>query len=935
MRTTPWRSLEELAGTRDFRAWLEREFPPAASEWPEGMDRRRFLEIMGASLALAGIGGCTRQPLEQILPYVRQPEELIPGRPLYFATALTFEGYARGVLVESHEGRPTKIEGNPDHPASLGASDIFMQADILTLYDPDRSQQVTKGQQRTNWTELVQLIQRERQKWKENGGLGLRLLTGYSTSPTLLEQIGTLLKEFPRARWHTHEPLIPARRQPFYDLARADVIVSLNDDFLGPGPAQLRYVRDFSARRRSAPGAKQFNRLYVAESTPTLTGARADHRIRLSPRALQEFGVALARGAALPDWGNAIRSDLTRHPGRSLILAADSLPEELKQFARDWNRPLQVAEAAPLSAATLRELTQDLELKNVEALVILGGNPVYDAPADLQLADKLRPIPLLIRLGLYEDETSALCHWHVPESHPLEAWSDARAFDGTVSIIQPLIEPLYGSRSNHELVAALAGNGSSSGYEIVRQHWLSQQQSGDFDRFWRKSLHDGLIAGAAPPASPNIVPEVETYQRDQGLEIEFRPSPTVLAGQYANNAWLQELPQPITKLTWGNAALVSPTTAKQLQLATGDIVDLKYRGRVIRGPVCVVPGQSDSCVTLHLGYGRTHVGRVGNGVGFNANAIRTSDAPWGGGGLEILKTGKRQTLATTQGHQSMEGRDLIRVATIADFDNDSLKLVPSDKSPKPAESLYPAVAYKGHAWGMAIDLGACIGCNVCTIACQAENSIPVVGADQVARGRIMHWIRVDTYFEGSAENPALHFQPVPCMHCENAPCELVCPVAATVHSSEGINQMVYNRCIGTRYCSNNCPYKVRRFNFLEYGHNRFEQAPILKLLRNPDVTVRSRGVMEKCTYCVQRINRVRLESQKQNRTPRDGEIVPACAQACPAEAIVFGDINDPQSRVSALKASRHNYDLLGELNNRPRTTYLAKLVNPNPAMKNP
>jgi MoCo/4Fe-4S cofactor protein with predicted Tat translocation signal len=943
MNQQPWRSLDEFADTPEFREWLHREFPPFASEWPNDVNRRHFLKLMGASFALAGLGlsGCTRQPLEKIVPYVKQPEELVPGNALYFATALTLGGYARGVLVESHEGRPTKIEGNPEHPASLGASDVFMQAEILNLYDPDRSKSVLHGNEVTTWDDLLAVVAAERAKWTANAGTGLRLLTGYVTSPTLLDQIAALLKQFPAATWHAHEPLAPLHATTFYDLAKADVIVSIGNDFLGPGPAQLKYTRDFASRRRATNEAANFNRLYVAESTPTNTGARADHRFALAPQALRDFGLAIAKGNAHPKSSATVLDDLRKHAGKSLILVGDSLPDELHQFARAWNQPLQIAQTTVSNVKSFAELIRDIEGGKVETLIILDGNPAYDAPTDFEFAKKLAGVPLRIRLGLHEDETSALCQWHIPAAHPLETWSDARAFDGTATIMQPLIEPLYDGKSVHELLAALTGNVLTSGYEIVRRFWQVQHPDDDFEKFWRRSLHDGVVAETAnpfqvlPTVAPNAEPEVEK-PANGAVELLFLADPHIQDGRFANNAWLQELPKPFTKLTWDNAALISPATARRLNLANEDVVELKFRGRSVRAPIWILPGQADDCVTVHLGYGRTKAGNVGNNLGFNAYALRTAAAPWGGSGLEIVKTGEHHPLATTQQHQSMEGRDLIRVSTLAEFAKSPEVIAHLGEAPPTAsESLYPTVKYSGHAWGMAIDLGACVGCNVCSIACQAENNIPVVGKEEVARGREMHWIRVDNYFHGSPETPRIHFQPVPCMHCENAPCELVCPVAATVHSSEGLNQMIYNRCVGTRYCSNNCPYKVRRFNFLEYDRNKFENAPVLKLLRNPDVTVRTRGVMEKCTYCVQRINRTRIDAENQNRSIRDGEIVPACAQACPGQAIVFGDINDPQSRVSRLKASPLNYDLLAELNTRPRTTYLAKLQNPNPELKEP
>jgi MoCo/4Fe-4S cofactor protein with predicted Tat translocation signal len=935
-----WRSIAELEDSKEFREWVQREFPSMASELNDDLDRREFLQLMGASLALAGLTACTRQPLEKIVPYVKQPEELIPGRPLYFATALNLQGYARGVLVESHEGRPTKVEGNPEHPISRGLSDSYMQSEILSLYDPDRSRMVMNGQTGSSWDDFLAVIASEREKWKQNNGAGLRLLTGNITSPTLLAQIEGLLQEFSQAKWHAYEPLMPIRAAPLYDLTEADVILAIENDFLGPGPAQLKYVRDFSARRRAVAGVEKFNRLYVAESSPTLTGARADHRFPLSPRRSEEFARSIMEQTGLSAESRVILEDLKRHKDRSLILPGDSLPAAIHDFAKKWNKSLQIAEPPASKGRPLGELTQDLQSGGVETIVLLGGNPVYDAPVDLQFSKGLARVPLRIRLSHYEDETSQACQWHIPQAHPLETWSDARAIDGTTTILQPLIEPLYGGKSPHELIAALAGNFIAQGYQITRTYWLSQLPNDGFEKLWRKAVHDGVVVAPnqkqiAEHAAPLIAGKLE-QSSNGALEISFQPSPSVCDGCYANNAWLQELPQPFTKITWDNAALISPATAQRLRIENEEIVELKYRGRSVRAPIWILPGQSDDCVTVHLGYGRERAGRVGNGVGFNAYALRTSDALWGGAGVEIGKTGLKHRFASTQHHQAMEGRDLVRSGTIAAFRKNPEKIARGGEPEATAnESLYPGVPAKGHAWGMAIDLGTCIGCNVCTIACQAENNIPVVGKEQVARGREMQWIRVDNYFDGSSVNPRIHFQPIPCMHCENAPCELVCPVAATVHSSEGLNQMVYNRCIGTRYCSNNCPYKVRRFNFLEYRRNLFESAPVLKLLRNPDVSVRTRGVMEKCTYCVQRIQRVRIAAEKENRGIRDGEIIPACAQACPADAIIFGDINDPKSRVFKFKASILNYSLLGELNARPRTTYLAGLRNPNPELEKP
>ncbi len=896
------------------------EFPIGSDDWPNEFSRRKFLKLMGASLALASTSACTRQPAERIVPYQKQPEEIIPGKPLFYATALTLGGFAHGVLVETHEGRPTKIEGNPLHPSSLGASDVFMQAELLALYDPERSQAVLHRGQISTWDLFLGELSSAAQKWKANHGAGLRLLTRHETSPTFLDQMDRLLRKFPEARWYEYEPLAPIIPAARYYFENADVIVSLGADFL----QEPQHARAFAKKRQPN---ESMNRLHVAESTPTLTGAMADHRFVLRPDEMEQFARQL-----LAD-GDPIAQDLRRAAGRSLVLAGDEQPVAVHNFVRGLNdslgntgRTVDYAHEPQSAALSLADLHREMDAAAVETLVILSGNPAYDAPADFEFVRLLAKIPRSIHLGLYSDETAELCQWHVPEAHSLEDWSDARAFDDTATIMQPMIEPLFAGRSRHELLNALLEEAPNSSYEIVRAHWQSGHTGADFEPFWRKTLHDGVVVVASRVSLSAAAPiETSVSQITGQLHLLIRSSARMHDGRYANNAWLQELPDPLTSLVWDNAAIVSPTTAQRLGLTNGDVVNLKFRGGAVHAPIWTLPGQADDCVTVHLGYGRTRAGSVGNGVGFNAYALRTSDAPWGGAGLEIEKTGERHQLVTTQEHWNMEGRDLVRVGSAKS----------DEPAPREDESLYPPVVYPGHAWGMTIDLNTCIGCGVCTIACQAENNIPVVGKEQVGRGREMHWIRVDRYLENGdgLTSPRILYQPVPCMHCENAPCELVCPVAATVHSSEGLNQMVYNRCIGTRYCSNNCPYKVRRFNFLEYDANQFEQPPTRKLMRNPDVTVRTRGVMEKCTYCIQRINAVKIDASKTNRVIRDGEITPACAQACPSEAIVFGDLNDRNSRAAKLRASPLNYGLLEELNTRPRTTYLARMRNPNPEME--
>ncbi len=941
---------------------------------------------MGASLALAGATACTRQPPEKIVPYVRQPEELVPGRPLFYATAMPLGGVATGLLVESHEGRPTKIEGNPLHPGSLGASDVFAQAAILGLYDPDRAQTLTNVGDIRPWSSFLGAISAALAAQRPLRGAGIRLLTESVSSPTLAAQIRELLERFPSARWHQWDPASRDNARAGAKLAfgefvdaqyrfeQADVVLSLDADFLGCGPASLRYARDFTGRRRPEQ-ADRMNRLYAIESMPSSTGARADHRLPMKPSEIEAFARAIAAalgrsgegggvGSTVPDharrFADAVAKDLQAHRGRSLVVAGDGQPPAVHALAHAMNQALgnvgatvvytQTAEAEPVNQLdSLRELVADMNAGRVDLLIILGGNPVYTAPADLNFADALAKPQLRVHLSLYTDETSALCQWQIPEAHFLEAWSDARAYDGTVSIVQPLIAPLYGGRSAHEVLAAMSDRPEQSGYEIVRAHW-NQPASPAFEASWRRWLHDGVVpntAFAAKTVRTNLEPSaIRTPQSAMSstgaLEINFRNDPSILDGRFANNGWLQELPKPITRLTWDNAVLASPATAAKLsasekpsfqggehgQVIT-DLVELKYRGRTIRGALFQVVGHPDDCITVHAGYGRARGGRVAAGAGFNANAIRTADAWSFGGGCEVAKTGEKFSLAVTQYHHLMEGRDMVRATTRDEYVRDPKAVNEHDETPPRTITLYPDFKYEGYKWGMAIDVNSCIGCNACVVGCQAENNIPVVGKDQVLRGREMHWLRVDTYYRGEAENPETYFQPVPCMQCENAPCEVVCPVGATVHSHEGLNDMVYNRCVGTRYCSNNCPYKVRRFNFLLYQD---WNTPSLKLGRNPDVTVRSRGVMEKCTYCVQRINKAKIESEKDDRQVRDGEIKTACEQACPADAIVFGNLNDPGSRVAKLKAEERNYSLLGELNTRPRTTYLAAVRNVNPEL---
>jgi MoCo/4Fe-4S cofactor protein with predicted Tat translocation signal len=995
-RRSYWRTLEEQAGDPAFQERLYNEFPTEVEAITDPVARRTFLRLMAASLGLAGVTACTRQPLEKIVPYVRQPEELVPGQPLFYATAMSIGGVANGLLVESHEGRPTKIEGNPLHPGSVGAADLFAQAAILGLYDPDRSQTLMQLGEIRPWSAFLGAIRAALAAQQPRGGAGLRLLTESISSPTLAAQIRDLLSRYPSAKWHqwdpaSHEGARGGSKLAFgqyadaqYRFDQADVILALDADILGCGPGSLRYARDFAGRRRPEQ-ADRMNRLYAVESMPTSTGSRADHRLPAKPTDVEviareifarvgprETGGAGGAGrqetAEAAKWIEAVAKDLAAHRGRSLVVAGDHQPASVHALAHAMNAALgnagatvvytEPVEAEPIDQMqSIRELADDMRAGRVDLLVIVSGNPVYTAPADVDFAGAMDKVTIRVHLSLYDDETSALCHWQVPEAHFLETWSDARGYDGTVSIVQPLIAPLYGGRSAHELLAAMSERPERSAHDIVREFW----RVGADDREWRRWLHDGVIPNTAfTPKTVSVRPELAGTAsgvtpkparaqaaageggRPDGLEISFRNDPSILDGRFANNGWLQELPKPITKLTWDNAVIVSPATAARIDgrvspsfqggehgQIVSDIVELKYRGRTVRGALFPVVGHPDDCVTVHAGYGRARAGQVGTGAGFNVNAIRTAAAPWFDGGCDIALTGGTYSLACTQYHHLMEGRHTVRAVTRDEYVKDPKSVHEGDETPARAITLYPEYEYTGHRWGMAIDINACIGCNACIVGCQAENNIPVIGKDQVLRGREMHWLRVDTYYSGPKENPETYFQPVPCMHCENAPCEVVCPVGATVHSHEGLNDMVYNRCVGTRYCSNNCPYKVRRFNYLLYQD---WNTPSLKLARNPDVTVRSRGVMEKCTYCVQRINRAKIDAEKQDRPIKDGEIVTACQQTCPADAIVFGDLNDLNSRVAKLKAEERNYSLLGELNTRPRTTYLAAVRNVNPEL---
>ncbi len=956
-----WRSLDELSATEGFQDFLHREFPRQAGEWLDDEGRRNFLKIMGASLALAGLGACTKQPTEYIMPYVEEPEKLVAGKPLFYATAFPVSGIANPILVETHEFRPTKVEGNPEHPASLGAADVPTQASVLGLYDPDRLQTVMNLGEIRSYSSFLLAFVGMLDKQRQKNGAGIRILTQTVTSPTLCAQIQDVLKLYPGAKWYQWEATGHGRRMgsqlafgqflnATYKFDQADVVLSIDANFLANGPGGVRYARDFANKRVVRDGKKTQSRFYVVESTPTSTGAKADHRLPVKASEIAPFvrnlAAVLGGAAAGSPFVSALAKDLLAAKGKSIVIAGEDQSPEVHAVVHYINQLLENNGATVILTKSLEQkpvdqyadiqaLVGELNSNQVDVLLILGGNPVYDAPASLNLRGAVQLAKQRIRVGLYDDETSEVCQWLIPEAHTFEFWSDAPAYDGTISIIQPLIAPLYGGKSAHDLLVAFTETPEKTSHVLVREYWKSQHTGADFDTWWNHSIHDGFIAGSALPAvkaDAKLPPASGSTGSAEGYDVSFHLDPYVLDGRYANNTWLQELPRPITRLTWDNAIVVSAKTAKDLDVTDEDQVEISVNGQTVWGSIWRVPGQPDGSLGLSIGYGRKRSGRAGNGAGFDVNPIRTISNPYYASGAKVKKLGDKFRLAAVQHHFAMEGRDPVISGTLAEFlAEPNFAQKKSETAPKGLTILPQTWEYKGYAWGMAIDLTACSGCNACVVACQAENNIAVTGKEQVLNTREMHWIRIDRYFSGSEDNPESYFQPVACQQCETAPCEVVCPVAATSHDAEGLNNMVYNRCIGTRYCSNNCPYKVRRFNFLLDTDWETES---IKMQRNPDVTVRSRGVMEKCTYCVQRINYAKIMAEKEDRRVTDGEIVPACQSTCPSDAIAFGDLNDPKSRVSSWKRESTDYSLLGELNTRPRTTYLADIRNPNPALSN-
>lgn len=917
--------------------------------------RRTALGLLSAGIA-AGLGACGK-PSEELVPYVVQPERLLPGVPVRYATALSLGGWARGVHAIAVDGRPIKIEGNPLHPASLGATDVFAEAAILDLYDPDRSRTVTERETGiASWDMAERALAAPLAQARRENGRGLRLLTGRVTSPTLARQIAALLAALPEARWHVHEPLddtaalrgadlaFGRRYRTLSDPGRAETILCVGADPLGPGPDQIRFSRAFMERRRDPA---RFGRLYVAETALTQSGIKADARHALSPRdaggLLAAIANGLGAGLPVPDlppetarFAHAVAADLTRAEGRALVLVGGALAPELHALGHWINGRLEAPvaylppeEAAP---ADLAALAADLDRGAVTCLAILGCNPVHTAPADLALAERIGRAGFSVHAGTHGDETAGVTHWHLPLAHELESWSDLRAPDGTASLVQPLVRPLYGGRSVHEILALLAGEPATAGYDLVRATWRDRGGD-DFEGWWRRALHDGVIpASAALSVAPGaaLLPTLPARRPVTGLAVELRADPCLYDGRYANNAWLQECPKPVSKQVWGNALALSAAEAARRGLAAGDVVRLGMDGRTIEALVAVESGVAEGAGALTLGYGRPRAGAIGNGIGTDGYRLATAASPRLLAGVSVEQLDRPGEVLRTQNYTQIEGetRKLFRQIALADLKDTEPGGIGDDRP----TLLTPWTGdADGHAWAMVIDTHACIGCNACVVACQSENNVPVVGPEEIARGRMMHWLRVDLYDSGTPEAVNAGFQPVPCMHCEHAPCEPVCPVAASVHDGEGLNLQVYNRCVGTRFCEANCPYKVRRFNFFGYADGQpyaTMGVESVKAQRNPNVTVRARGVMEKCTYCVQRIANARQDAARDGRPM--GAVATACQSACPTRAITFGDLARPGDPVLSLRQDPRHYALLEELNTRPRTTYLADLRAPNP-----
>ena len=1026
-----WKSLAELeAGgvTPDHAsARAEHDLPSTdaalAAEGDGGgvldpMSRRNFGRLMGASFALAGIAGagCKRYDKEEIAPLSRRPEGQVPGQTELYATSFDFVGHAQALLVTSYEGRPIKVDGNPEHPFAgggviagtvrHGGSTPFAQGSILHMYDPDRSQAVAhQGKGAT-----IEDVRAELGKLKGTAnGARVRVLSEGSSSPTIAALRQRLIEALPGLVWHEWEPVSFDNERagmkqifgkvvrPLYHLDQAETVLSLDCDFFTEHPAALRYGRDWSRARQAEGGSLgggKINRLYQVESQYTPAGVLADHRLALRSDLILPFllGVEAAlSGGPLPaaqflaerrvePFLRAVAADLKASSGRAVVLVGRQQPPIVHAVAARVNAIIggatveyleDPAPDRPTHAESITALAREMAGGQVDTLIMIGGNPVYDAPADLAFADALAKVGTSIHLSEYKNETSLKATWHVPKAHYLEAWGDGLTWDGTYTVAQPMIAPLYGGLSTIELLALVLGDATPADGLIQRTLEGRPEHAGGT---WRKAVHDGFVArtqlatAAVTPAALGDIPLTEAQKgpsqaANGALEVTFLPSRAWWDGRFANNAWLQETPDFLTKVTWDNVALIAPDTASAIGVSSEQMIRIKVGDRSLDIAALVMPGQARGSIGVILGGGRTAAGSVGNkggeykGGGFDAYRLRTTAGLDMIGGGQVSKTGGHYRIAMTQEHHDIRtglGLDdgkggigdrgikermdhLVREATIETYRSEDYtaegEALPyfHDHEHNRGYSLFEEKHYEGHRWGMAIDMGTCMGCNACVVACTSENNVPVVGKREVMNNREMHWIRIDRYFKGGLDEPEVVGQPVACQQCENAPCEVVCPVGATQHSSEGLNDMTYNRCVGTRYCLNNCPYRVRRFNFFNY-HKEFADARnrVRKLLFNPEVTVRERGVMEKCTYCVQRIQNAKIKAKNDRRQLADGEIVTACQAACPTEAIVFGDLADTSSRVAKLHADRRQYELLGDLNDKPRTRFLARVRNPNP-----
>jgi len=1004
-----WRSQPHLEQNSDLTEIASEELIPGASAPPSGTNRRHFMQLLGASMAMAGLAAC-RRPVEYIMPFSDRPEELIPGVPLKYATTMNFRGVARPLLVKSYDGRPVKIEGNPDHPNASGASGVYEQASLLQLYDPDRSQQILRAGSPSTWDAFLDLCQQAR-----SGNRRIAVLTAPDSSPSRARLRTQFENQFPNSQWIEYrsegddteslglQMAYGLSLRPIYNFENAEIIVSLDADFLGAHARNGNWnTYSFAQSRKLTSAEDQMSRLYVIESTYTTTGTMADHRKRMRSDEISDFASQLATalnvysGTEPDSFASHIAEDLLNSNGRCIVTAGETQPAEIHALCAVINDALGAVGTTitlldtgespqPPASQTFGALVENMQAGEIDLLFLLGVNPVYDAPPALNFQSALERVSDTVHLGLHVDETAQACTWHIPSTYYLEAWGDARSWDGTLTPIQPLIAPLYDDcHSEIELLSALSDEQMTTGYDLVRETWSAVLDVEDFESAWRRVIHDGYLDDTGfESVTPVALFDQETPEPNRGLELVIRLDATVLDGSFANNAWCQELPDPITKIVWDNVAVISPQTAQDYGLVCeyskgryiSDVITLSANGQQIELPIWILPGHADNSISVTLGYGRTisttraerntpfwdkddetdiyAKGTLASGIGTNVSQLRHTLGQLVTSQVELRATGRKWTIVTTQDHGILdtEARPLIRMATLDEYrQNPAFAL--QDEAPTPSSDLktdfqdYPELWKDSHPaktpayrdsdywknqWGMAIDLNTCTGCNACIIACQAENNIQVVGKKEVGNGRELHWLRVDRYFvtEGGTDvdpDPQIVMQPIPCQHCENAPCESVCPVAATVHSPDGTNQMIYNRCIGTRYCANNCPYKVRRYNFYNWSKTIPET---VQMVQNPNVSIRFRGVMEKCSFCVQRIRETQKRAGLEKRPLHRDEVTTACQQACPTQSITFGDLNDDQSQVSQAMRNPRGYKLLAELNIKPRVSYLARVRNPN------